>query len=388
MESQQTKSLETLYKRAKTGKIQFWEVRVSSNTSISTITKNSGELGTQNPLTHQENLTTGKNLGRANETTHAQQAVLQAESDWKKKRDEGYKSLTDLGITIGENSTVPVDLLNNLLPASNTDANGNIKPMLATDIDKIKKIEYPVYVQPKLDGFRCLIIVEGDEVTLLSRSGKTFDLPHIADAFKGKGMNVVLDGELYLHGVSFQAISKAIKKPNEMTPKICYYCYDVVDFNLEQMDRLTLRNVSTSMLNHRNIYDVDGTLAHSREEITELHNNYVQMGYEGAMARTRTNKYVSSRSRDLMKVKQFDDEEFEFIHFVLGQRGTEDLVARCFSKNGIMFNAKMQGTREHKEELYNSGIRAGSQLTVKFFGLSEDGIPRFPVGKAFRNNGE
>lgn len=278
--------------------------------------------------------------------------------------------------------------LENELPLSNTDANGNIKPMLATDIDKIKKIEYPVYVQPKLDGFRCLVIVENDDVTLLSRSGKTFDLPHIADTFKGKNLNVVLDGELYIHGVSFQAVSKAIKKPNEMTPKICYYCYDVVEFNLDQMDRLALRNVATSAVNHPNIIDVGGTLAHSRQEITELHDGFVQMGYEGAMARSRSNRYISSRSRDLMKVKQFDDEEFEFIHFVLGQRGTEDLVARCFAPNGIMFNAKMQGTREHKEELYNSGIRPGSKLTVKFFGLSEDGIPRFPVGKAFRDGKE
>src|SRR5690606_2959530 len=145
---------------------------------------------------------------------------------------------------------------------------------------------------------------------------------------------------------------------------------DVAEFIPNQMDRLTLRNVALSKVNHPNIKDVQGTLAHNREEITELHDGFVMMGYEGAMVRLTQGKYVSSRSRELIKVKQFNDEEFEFLGWELGQRGTEDLIAICRTKDGATFNAKMMGTREHKEDLYNSDAQMGDQLTVKFFGYS------------------
>ena len=404
MASQQNKNFGHLYKRAKTGKIQFWAIEVSTKETQSTIQKKSGQLGTENPINHNEALTEGKNIGRSNETTHYEQALLQAESDWKKKRDEGYKSLEDLGITLengqyvgrygSEIMTIGPDLdlaLSKMLPEFNTDASGNIKPMLATDIEKIKKIDFPVIVQPKLDGFRCLVLIEKGKVTLLSRSGKTFDLPHIAQAIENSPninseTDLRLDGELYIHGVSFQAVSKAIKKPNHLTPQIKYYCYDLIDFDATQRTRNMILNQVIPNCNE--VQHVQNGLAHTRSEITEMHDGFVQMGYEGAIARTPSGKYISARSRDLMKVKQFDDEEFSWIGWELGQRGTEDLVAICRTKDGKVFNAKMQGTRAHKEELYNAALSVGSQLTVKFFGLSEDGIPRFPVGKAFRDGKE
>lgn len=90
------KTFPTLYKRTKTGAIQYWQIKTVSCPSHTIIHKESGQLGTENPVTHDETLTAGKNIGRANETTHEQQADLQAESDWKKKLDSGYKTLEQL----------------------------------------------------------------------------------------------------------------------------------------------------------------------------------------------------------------------------------------------------------------------------------------------------
>jgi hypothetical protein len=87
------KTFDTLYKRTRTGAIEFWKVAANNGT----IYKESGQLGTLNPVMHDEHCN-GKYIGKANETTPKQQAGLQTESDWKKKRDDGYKSLTDLGI--------------------------------------------------------------------------------------------------------------------------------------------------------------------------------------------------------------------------------------------------------------------------------------------------
>ena len=148
---------------------------------------------------------------------------MQAESDWKKKRDEGYKNLNDLGIRFpGETgifSTTDNDYgtleaaLNNELPQFNTDANGNVKPIMAKHWDGGKKVKYPCYIQPKLDGVRCLMIVEATEgdvpdtwhhrVTLQSRSGKEYTtLQHIAHEVLASGLmnskeTIILYGEIY-----------------------------------------------------------------------------------------------------------------------------------------------------------------------------------------------
>ena len=91
---------ETLYKRTKTAAIQYWKISVEAESdSVSVVTKESGQLGTLNPVKHQEIITEGKNIGRSNETSPYEQACSEADSDWKKKHDEGYKSLKDLGIT-------------------------------------------------------------------------------------------------------------------------------------------------------------------------------------------------------------------------------------------------------------------------------------------------
>lgn len=93
-------TLETLYKRTKTGAIQYWHIKTVSCVDYTLIHKEAGQLGTKNPIVHTETIKEGKNLGKANATNHEQQAEAQALSDWTRKHDEGYKSLADLGISI------------------------------------------------------------------------------------------------------------------------------------------------------------------------------------------------------------------------------------------------------------------------------------------------
>ena len=133
------KTFPRLYKRSKTGSIQYWSIRVDTQEQYPTIVKNSGVLDTDSPLEHREQIKTGKNLGRTNETLPLEQAILQAESDWKKKRDEGYKSLEDLGLVQTSMAELKA-LLQEKLPTFNTDASGNVKPMLAKAMDWSKAL--------------------------------------------------------------------------------------------------------------------------------------------------------------------------------------------------------------------------------------------------------
>lgn len=139
------KKFDILYRRSKTGAIVYYKVTVDEGDvdHAPLIAKESGQLGTLSPIIHPEHVHQGMNIGKSNETTPVQQAHLQAESDWKKKKDSGYKSLVDLGIVPeglpaadGSGEKVHLNLqalLDQVLPEFNTDASGNVKPMLAKD---------------------------------------------------------------------------------------------------------------------------------------------------------------------------------------------------------------------------------------------------------------
>lgn len=397
--------LDTLYKRTKTSAIQFWEIQTVSCPSHTIISKKSGQLGTDSPIIHNETLTEGKNLGKANATNHEQQAKLQAKSDWLKKKDEGYKSVSDLGILVGPTDeaykreetkaifdSILKKFLEDNLPQFNSDAAGNPKPMLALDYTKVKNITYPCYIQPKLDGVRCLMIVEvkrpGIAVKFLSRSGKEYTtLGHIKQDLSTAGLqeSFILDGELYSDSIPFQSIVSAVKKQSPDSLKLQFRAYDIVNDG-KQSERASQTSDLVRKINSPLITAVETYIVNSADKVKEQHDNFVQAGYEGAMLRLFDGIYgQGQRSRHLLKVKEFDETEFEFECFEQGQR-EEDLIAVCCNANGIKFRAKMIGTKLQKQILETEcGELQGAMLTVKHFGYTEDGLPRFPIGKGFRN---
>lgn len=385
--------LETLYKRAKSGKIQYWQIEVVEASPANYgwgIVKTSGQLGTENPIVHRETITKGKNIGKSNETTPQQQAESQALSDWNKKRDEGYKSLEDLGYLGVKRAEEDLpQLLEQLLPQFNTDASGNPKPMLATDWKKIKKITYPVLLQPKLDGVRCLMIVNVDNgilVNFLSRSGKEYTtLTHIEKDIVATSPkeSFILDGEIYSDELAFQEIIAAVKKQRPESLKLKFRAYDIVSSEPQQ-ERWNKTVALVGKLSSSEIQLVQTLQINYESDVKTHHDLWVQDGYEGAMIRLLHGTYAQGqRSRELLKVKEFDESEFLFLDWEKGKR-EEDLIAVLQADNGT-FKAKMVGTAKEKKELYTSTIPEGSLLTVKHFGWTEDKLPRFPIGKAFRD---
>lgn len=372
--------LETLYKRTKTGAIQVWKVCVEDLGDSSEIIKGAGQLGGK-ITEHRELITKGKNIGRSNETTPHQQAMLQAESDFKKKKDEGYKSLSDLNINNVSGNLL--EELNNALPQFNTDASGNVKPMLAKAISW-DKVKYPCYAQPKLDGVRCLMVFNEGEVKFLSRNGKEYtSLSHIArDVHKfASEQNFILDGEVYSDELSFQEIISAVKKASPESLKLKFRVYDMVSDEIQEKRWWSTLDLVYS-INSSYIIPLETIEVDSKERVKELHDLWVSQGCEGAMVRLYDGVYgQGQRSSSLLKVKEFDDAEFKFVRWETGQR-EEDLIAVCLTESGAEFSAKMIGTREEKAELKNT---TGKQLTVKYFGMTDDGLPRFPIGKAFRD---
>src|SRR5277367_1861233 len=79
------KTLPTLYKRASTGKIQIWMIGVEKSTIITV----HGQLDGKSQRT-EDVIKEGKNIGKSNETTAAEQALAEATSKWEGKIKKGY----------------------------------------------------------------------------------------------------------------------------------------------------------------------------------------------------------------------------------------------------------------------------------------------------------
>ena len=143
---------ETLYARNSNGKINQWKISVESD---GIVIIREGLI--DGAITQTIRQSKGKNISKMNETTAFQQACKDAQSRWENKKKKGYKSLTDLGISIqGEGKPINLEnMLDLTLPRNRTDANNLTKPMKAQPYFDDKgnvRIKFPALGQPKLDG--------------------------------------------------------------------------------------------------------------------------------------------------------------------------------------------------------------------------------------------
>lgn len=379
-----------LYKRTKRGSIAWYQITVffdidSAEKLKSNLTPRSQakivteKASTLDGLSQSDTYVykKGKNIGKANETTMYQQANSEAQSMYNRQLDGGYKP------------EMPSDE-----DAFNTDASGAIKPMLAGTYDKDKHTDFPYYVQPKLDGVRCLAKWENGEIVLTSRKGKPLNIPHVKIVLESNlPKDVILDGELYVHKkLSFQEIVSATKKLSSSTTLLQYCVYDIVDMRSSFEERLKILKGFSFM----NGFVKEGTYAveivrtqkvQTVKDLNIVEDAHVQSGYEGVMVRHLDGKYTPGfRSKDLLKLKRFEDAEFKIVGVVEATgRDAGTAIFTCITKEGNEFNCRPQGTFEERSHYWKNRKKLiGKKLTVKFQGKSDDGVPRFPVGIALR----
>jgi len=392
-----------LYKRAKTGKIVSYRVWVDQKTTDDNpvIMKETGQLDGKKTI-HTETIFKGKQ-----KRSRQEQAEAQALSDWNKKRDEGYKSLKDLGSDITEDDWLidntghdfkkMYQWIDNTLPEFNTTSTGLMKPMKAPSEPwkpGVKlKLQFPLLCEPKLDGNRAFLTINGptDEVAFTSSSGKPIKtLDHLISIVKQSELMKypgIYDGEVYCHGMTLNQINSAIKKVRESTLKLNFHIFDMPMIIGLQSIRSDYAKQAATRINHSKFPIVDSVIVQNEQEIMAHHDRWIEEGYEGAMLKEPNGTYQpGQRSSYWVKVKMFDDAEFKVIGYELGQRGVQDLTFVCECEKGT-FNATMNGSIADKQELFNKvDTLIGKMLTVKYFGFTDYGIPNLPKGKAFRED--
>lgn len=306
-----------------------------------------------------------KNIGRSNETTCEEQALLELESRYKKKLDEGYFS----SVTEAESTLV-------------------ILPMLAKSVN-LNKLKYPVITSPKLDGMRCMGQANIDTITsnLVSRKGKKIEtVNHITIPLVRSDNEIVfdawLDGELYSHGEDFQTNMRLIKKYRENeTERIKYHVYDIyipnTDYTYTQRHKIL-----TDACKYANdtVEVVPYKIANNEDELKAIHTEYLNQGYEGTMIRIDDCNYeLDKRSDSLLKYKDFIDNTYQIVEIIPNEKTPTQGTVVCKLNNGT-FKCGMKMSHKDREELLtNKDKYIGSTAEVRYFETSQDGVPRFPV---------
>lgn len=280
---------------------------------------------------------------------------------------------------------------------------------LAKDYADLKKWDAKEewFTEPKLDGGRCVAIVTKGNVQLLSRTGKPWGnfesvrqaLVRVAGEFNID--NYVFDGEVVsLDGdnkVDFQNIQKTMhRKEGGEVGKLLFIVFDGCSLdewnNPTQTYRQRFMDVqakfpfndssAAGIVTYVQHGLVDGTKEAAESECAR----YVAMGYEGAILRKADAVVANKRSTDLLKVKTFKDDEAEIIGVVEGTGQFVGLLGalKCKTKDGVEFEVGSGfNNKDRYKYWYEKPI--GLFVVYKFFELTNDKVPRFPIFKGIRH---
>jgi ATP-dependent DNA ligase len=378
------KDYEQLMKKDKNNKIRLWKLQAVLHNQDKTYWI-STTYGMKNGkmITTEKEVKQGKNIGKKNETSIEQQLILICDKTFKDKVEkEAYKN-NDKNIDEEDNKSFAPML------ASTWDLNSKVKHKV--------DIVFPCYIQPKLDGIRCLIYIKNGEIVNQSRQLKYFkNLSHInnelSDFFK-KYQSIVLDGELYNHDIEFNRIAGIIKKEklkeedSRNLLNIEYHIYDCFTINEPAPFDGRMNFLKKEIKNMKYIKLLQTIECKSPDNLLELHSKFIENKYEGTILRNKDAYYEFTRSKNLQKFKSFMDDEFEIVNYKQGSGHDEGAVIwRCKNKEGKEFDCRPTGSIEERKKYFENGHKyIGKMLTITYQELSEYGIPRFPVGKSVRD---
>ena len=282
------------------------------------------------------------------------------------------------------------------------------KPMLAYPVSD-KPIDYtkPTFIQPKLDGVRCLIQYERhtqpreDVVVAYSRTGKVWkNIDHILSSlrpFFQKYPDVILDGELYNHDLrdDFEKIISLVRKQkptdedrSEARRLVQFHCYDIVDETLPFSTRNKF--ILHAVYNNYNYVKVLPCITvHSHDNAIYQHKINLKAGFEGSILRS-DNKYQCKRSHALRKFKDFSDAEATIVGYLDGKGKRTGTLGKfiMIDDNGVEFGCPPGKGYNYKQlatMLENIGDYIGQRATFTFFERTKAGSYRHPLFKCIRN---
>ena len=278
----------------------------------------------------------------------------------------------------------------------------DIKAMLAHKYNE-DKADYPAFIQPKLDGVRCLFTAKG----AFSRANNQFmNVDHITKDLKpvfDRYPTLILDGELYNHGLKddFEKIISLVKKKKptdddkaEAAELVQYHIYDVASFpHATYTWRMNFVNSlkNSAMFRTSSCLCISDTkVALDFDDAQKLHAKNLKLGYEGSIYRSMEGKYKGTRSWDLMKFKDFHDAEAIIVDFVAGKGKRTGTLGKFIMQDyeGVEFGCppgKGYNYDDLAQMLENAAQYVGQWATFTYFERTKAGSYRHPHYKCLRN---
>ncbi len=377
-----------LYKYNAKGGILTWQIGYDGNGNIERYISQLPSPSNNNPkiqyFTYQVNI---NNSGRS----LSDQAFLEARSKYNDKINDGYS--IDIESLAVVNS---YDCMNAVVYE-----------------DHVQDIIWPTYVQAKLNGVRMVCCKTENGVVMKSRQKTVYTQftemsNELATFFDQLPDGVMLDGELYKHGMTFNDIISIVStstKIHDRVSELQYWIFDVkvpfTDFSFDERYSILVNgfNLYNSLLGLPKFFTIVGSvLANNHTDVKNILTKYLDDGYEGAMVKNiMTNDkdpvyrkhtiYESKRSKNILKYKLFNDEEGIIIGVeeAIGKdKGTA--VFRVRDPRGNIIGLRMKATQKqraiwfkNKEDILNK------KVTYTYQVLSPDGVPIFPVGISIRD---
>ncbi len=395
VEEEENYVLPALYKMDANGTELIWKIWVSGNCVKKVWGDNGGKLQLH------ERSHVGVNEGKKNATTDREQAMREAERDWVKYLDKGYRPKSKNGKALcakvlkekkkqGNCNANIYTIIRGLdigtksekakaKSAAKKKNNGTLPdyevkelPMhaqeyLPTEAKCLKYFDFKkgVWVQRKYDGIRAHVrLVEKNgskHVILTTRKGKQFvwlkGLREQFLAFFEGYEDVIFDCELYADVIydedwneypldkRFDTISSACRvvrgTPHPQEDQICAHIFDIADETLDQDERFAKLDeiFAQDTSGTPNILRVESRLIHDASEVKKCLDEFAAEDYEGVIIRSRDLMYESGkRSLKMRKYKNFQDKEYPIIGVELDKGLTaKDFVWLC---EGVDKNGK------------------------------------------------
>ena len=288
-------------------------------------------------------------------------------------------------------------------------------PMLAYPVNgKPVNYEDKIFVQPKLDGVRCVIQYENrplknvddlsgklteNVVVAYSRTGKEWkNIQHILEQlqpFFKKFPHIILDGELYNHDLrdNFEKIISLVRKTKPTAEDRLdalnltqFHCYDIIDETLPFDQRCEFISQSL-MLMGSSIHTLDTIMVFDEEDAQSVHRSNLKKGYEGSILRTN-DTYACKRSHNLRKFKDFHDAEAEITGWVEGKGkriGTIGKFTAVDSEGNEFGMPVMDKFKILQANFETMKDWVGETATFTYFERTKANSYRHPLFKALRN---
>lgn len=257
------------------------------------------------------------------------------------------------------------------------------------DKKRLAKWEPPYIVQPKLNGIRCRAVWSSaiGYVLVSSEENSIISVPHINKELNETGLQCELDGELYVHGYTWNDIdsitSRTTNRHNDYE-SMEFHIFDVVDETEPQVRRTSILNGLELKGSH--LRKVPFDLCNDFDDVMKTYEGILSDAYEGIVIRNLAGLYVRKRSTLVMKFKPKKDDFYEIVDY------SEELNKYGFPKHslgsltcrgvdGNLFNVGSGFTATQRKELWEDPESLiGKYCHVQYQNLTPGRqVPLFPV---------